>query len=565
MEKEIIDTSSRKNVRLGDLLVTMKLITENQLNYALEVQKRTQKKLGEVLLDEKIISETELIEVLEFQLGIPHVKFDKFEVEKEAVELIDEKTAQKYNAIPVKLEGDKVLVVMTDPLNIFAVDDLSMIMGKRVEPAIGMKHEVSQSIDKYYRNKGVEKELEEFSDSLEEVDFEDEELSFEVTNAPVVKLIDRLIRQAVADRASDIHIEPFEKSVKVRFRVDGDLREIMSPAKNTHSAISTRIKIMSSMNIAEKRIPQDGRIETKVDGRDIDIRVSSLPTVFGEKIVMRILDKSGFMISKSELGLTDGDLAKFDNIVKSPNGIILVTGPTGSGKSTTLYTVLRELNDIRRNIVTVEDPVEYQLEGVNQVQVMPKAGLTFASGLRSILRQDPDIVMIGEIRDGETASIAMRAAITGHLVLSTMHTNDTASTLVRLVDMGIESYVVASSLVGVVSQRLVKKICKDCQYSYIPELHEKQLLKLEDDMELKRGKGCMACNNTGYKGRTAVYEIMLVTKELRKLLNDGATIDELRQKAEGEGMVSLFENGRSLVLNGKTTVEELVRIAYSLD
>lgn len=565
MEKISLDTSNRKNVRLGDILVKTKVITENQLNYALEVQKRTQKKLGEVLIDENIITETELIEVLEFQLGIPHVSFEKFEVEKEAVELIDEKTATKYNAIPVKISGDAVLVAMTDPLNIFAVDDLSRIIGKKVEPAIGSKQEVTHSIDRFYRNKGVEKELEEFSDSLEDVDLIDEEASFEVTNAPVVKLINRLIRQAVAERASDIHIEPFENVVKVRFRVDGDLREIMSPAKNTHSAISTRIKIMAGMNIAEKRIPQDGRIESSVDGRDIDIRVSSLPTVFGEKIVMRILDKSGFMMSKSELGLTQDDLERFDSVIKSPNGIILVTGPTGSGKSTTLYTVLRELNDIKRNIVTVEDPVEYQLEGVNQVQVLPKAGLTFSTGLRSILRQDPDIVMIGEIRDGETASIAMRAAITGHLVLSTVHTNDTASTLVRLVDMGIESYVVASSLIGVVSQRLVKKICRECAYGYSIEEHEKQFLKVEEDITLKRGRGCIACNNTGYRGRTAVYEIMIVTKELRKLLNDGATIDELRNKAEDEGMVSLFENGKNLVMNGKTTVEELVRIAYSLD
>jgi type IV pilus assembly protein PilB len=558
-------SSNKKNVRLGDLLVSMKIITANQLNYALEVQKRTHQKLGEVLIEENIITESEVIEVLRVQLGIPHVSFKKFDVEKEAVELINEKTASKYSSIPVKICGDKVLVAMTDPLNIFAVDDLSMIINKKVEPAIATKKEISHYIDKLYKNKGVEKELEEFSESLEDIELEDEESSFEVANAPVVKLIDRLIRQAVAENASDIHIEPFENKIKVRFRIDGDLREIMKPAKNTHSAISTRIKIMAGMDIAEKRTPQDGRIETEVDGREIDIRVSSLPTVYGEKIVMRILDKTGFIISKHDLGLSSYDMTRFESIIKSPNGIILVTGPTGSGKSTTLYTVLKELNDEKRNIVTVEDPVEYHLEGINHVQVIPKAGLTFASGLRAILRQDPDIVMIGEIRDAETASIAMRAAITGHLVLSTMHTNDTTSTLVRLVDMGIERYIVSSSLVGVVSQRLVKKICSDCAYEYDIAPHEKLFLKTDEDIKLSKGAGCVSCNNTGYKGRTAVYEIMTVTKALRALLNEGATIDELRAEAEAESMISLFENGKSLVIDKQTTVEELMRIAYSLD
>lgn len=557
--------SAKKNVKLGDMLVSMKLITDNQLNYALEVQKRNHKKLGEVLIEESIITETELIEVLKFQLGIPYIDFEKFEVEKEAVELIDESVASRYRAIPVKMCEDSVLVAMTDPLNIFALEDLGMIMNRKVEPAIALKKEISIYIDKYYRNRHVEKELEEFSETLLDLELEDEETSFEVANAPIVKLIDRLIRQAVAERASDIHIEPFENFVKVRLRIDGDLREIMRPAKNTHSAISTRIKIMAGMDIAEKRIPQDGRIEIAIDDRDIDVRVSTLPTVYGEKIVMRVLDKTSFIISKESLGLTEYDLKRFDNIVKSPNGIILVTGPTGSGKSTTLYTALKELHNESRNIVTVEDPVEYHLEGVNHVQVVPKAGLTFAAGLRAILRQDPDIVMIGEIRDAETASIAMRAAITGHLVLSTMHTNDTASTLVRLVDMGIERYIVSSSLVGVVSQRLVKKICRDCSCDYESESHENDFLNLESSVSLSRGAGCKHCNYTGYKGRTAVYEIMTVTKEIRELLNRGETIDNLRAKAEAESMVSLFENGKKLVLEKKTTVEELMRIAYSLD
>ncbi|MCC5911473.1 MAG: type II/IV secretion system protein [Clostridiaceae bacterium] len=558
-----------KSKRLGDLLLEVGIITKEQLNHVLNLQKSTGKKLGEILIEENIVEESQIIEVLEFQLGIPHMDLQKYFIDPEIPRMISENLARRYTLIPVKKDRGKLIVAMTDPLNIFAVDDLKITTGLTIEPVIATKQDVLDAIEQHYETESAEKALEEFRENyqIEDVEELDEDTLNEINNAPVVKLVNSIIKQAIHMRASDIHIEPMEKIIRVRIRVDGELQEVMTPAKSSHSAIVTRIKIMSKMNIAEKRLPQDGRVETLIDGRDIDLRISVLPTVHGEKIVIRLLDRSGFLFSKQQLGFTHHNLNIFEKIIQVPNGILLVTGPTGSGKSTTLYTILRELNKINKNIITVEDPVEYQLEGVNQVQVNNKAGLTFASGLRSILRQDPDIIMIGEIRDTETAQIAVRAAITGHLVLSTMHTNDTASTVTRLMDMEIEPYLVSSSVNGVIAQRLVKRVCTNCKVAYEAEPTEKKVLKIDENqaINLYKGSGCHLCNHSGYKGRIAIHEIMAVNSRIRGLIDEGASIDNIRKVAIEQNMISLFDNARELVMEGTTTIEELLRVSYTLE
>lgn len=558
---------SKNNKRLGDILIEAGLINQSQLNHVLELQKSTGKKIGELLIEEKYVEEKRIIEVLEFQLGIPHIDLDKFFVDPDAAKLISEGLAKRYGLIPIKKDSHRLWVAMTDPLNLFAIDDIKMATGLEVIPGISTRKQVADAIDYFFGKQTAEKAVEDFKkqyniDVLNELE---EAAISEIDYAPVVRLVNSLIRQALKAGASDIHIEPFEDRVRVRFRIDGDLQEVMTPEKSTHSAITTRIKIMGKMDIAEKRIPQDGRVEAMIDGRDVDLRISVLPTIHGEKIVIRLLDRSNFLSDKSQLGFIQKNLDLFNKIIKSPNGIILVTGPTGSGKTTTLYSTLNELNSDNKNIITVEDPVEYKLDGINQVQVNPKAGLTFANGLRSILRQDPDIVMIGEIRDAETAEIAVRAAITGHLVLSTMHTNDSPSTITRLIDMGIEPYLVSSAVVGVIAQRLVRRICENCKTSYHIEVHEKQLLDIHEDIKLHKGRGCSQCSDTGYKGRTAIHEVLIINKEIRMLIDKKASIDEIRAAALASGMTALKENCKTLILEGLTTSEELVRTAYSLE
>lgn len=553
--------------RLGDLLVESGLLTEEKLKEALRLQKTSGKKLGEVLTDEGIISEGQIIEVLEFQLGIPHMDLEKHYIDPEIPRLINENLARRYVLIPVKKEKNRLTVAMTDPLNIFALDDVKIATGFEVEAAISTRQNILNAIDEYYGKQNAERAIEDFKKQYDVQDISefDDELLHEINNAPVVRLVNSIIKQAVKSSASDIHIEPFEDTLRVRFRIDGDLQEIMNPSKTTHSAIVTRIKIMGKMNIAEKRLPQDGRIEIVVDDKDIDLRISALPTVYGEKIVIRLLDRSNFLMARTDLGFTKENEKLFESIIRNPNGIILVTGPTGSGKTTTLYTILRELNQINKNIITVEDPVEYRLPGVNQVPVNIKAGLNFANALRSILRQDPDTIMIGEIRDTETAQIAVRAAITGHLVLSTMHTNDTASTVARFTNMGIEPYMVSSAIIGVVAQRLIRKICISCKEKYIPSESEKSLLNIGDDVVLYRGKGCSYCNDTGYKGRTAIHEIMPIVKELRMMIDNRESADVIREVARKNGTVSLYDNCRELVLNGITTIDEMLKVTYTLE
>lgn len=561
--------SDNRKMKLGDLLVSVGKITEEQLNQALKEQKISGRKLGEILVDNKYITEIDIIQVLEFQLGIPHVDLSKYFIDPEVPKLIPENLAKRNILIPIRQERGKLIVAMSDPLNIFAIDDIKITSGMEIEPVISTKKDIFSAIEQHYGKQTAEKAIEDFKKQykVDDIDTIDEEVLNEINNAPVVRLINSIIRQAIKAKASDIHIEPFETSIRVRFRIDGELKEIMSPTKSTHSAIVTRIKIMGKMDIAEKRIPQDGRVETEVDGHEVDLRISVLPTVYGEKVVIRLLDRSSFLLSKAQLGFTENNVKRFDNIIKNSNGIILVTGPTGSGKTTTLYTVLRELNTINKNIITVEDPVEYRLDGINQVQVNTKAGLTFASGLRSILRQDPDIIMIGEIRDVETAEIAVRASITGHLVISTMHTNDAPSTVSRLIDMGIEPYLITSSVVGVVAQRLARRICESCKTGYEASDDEKEILGVDinESIKLYKGKGCNSCFNSGYKGRIAIHEVMPMTKEIRELVNMRRSVDLIRDKAVEDGMDTLKDNCIDLIKKGITTIEELIKIAHNME
>jgi type IV pilus assembly protein PilB len=558
---------NRNKKNLGELLVEAGIISVEQLETAMQKQKDTGRKLNEILMKDGLASEQQIMEIMEFQFKIPIFDFTTTSIDYNIPRLISENLARRHTVIPVQREGNNLIVAMADPMNLYSIDDINIATGLVVKPVIASRKEILNAIEQYYGKESAEKAVMEFSREYDVEQFneiETDELN-EINNAPVVRLVNSIIKHAFKVKASDIHIEPFEKNLRIRFRIDGQLQEIMNSSKNAHSAIVTRIKIMGKMDIAEKRIPQDGRVELQVDNRDIDLRISILPTVYGEKIVIRILDRSSVILSKSQLGFTPKNIELFNRIILNPNGIILVTGPTGSGKSTTLYAVLRELNNDNRNIITVEDPVEYHLEGINQVQVNYKAGLTFASGLRSILRQDPDIIMIGEIRDVETAQIAVRAAITGHLVLSTIHTNDSASTISRLVDMGIEPYMVSSSVVGIVAQRLVRKICEYCKNIYIPSKSETDLLRLKENKVLYRGEGCSMCSKTGYKGRTSIHEVMVINREIRDLINRHASADELKAASAAYGTTSLMENCIKLVIEGITTVDELIRVTYSID
>lgn len=551
--------------KLGDLLLASGKITQIQLDAVLKKQRITRKRLGEILMEDSIVTEEDIIDTLEIQLGIQRIYFDMYNVDHNAVKSIPESLANKYILIPIGFKGNRIQVVMSDPLNLFAQDDVKIASGYEVEPLIATKDEIKNAIEKNYSKQFVQKAAEELSkETTSQDEAEETENSKDVMNAPAVRMIDKIIRNAVKARASDIHMEPFEKYIKIRYRVDGELQEMFKSPKETQPALVTRVKILSNLDIAEKRLPQDGRILTKIDNREVDLRVSILPTVHGEKVVIRILSRDSYLVDKKKLGMTEDNLSKLERIIKSPYGIILVTGPTGSGKSTTLYAILKELNTAEKNTITIEDPVEYMMDGINQVNVNIKAGLTFAAGLRSILRQDPDIIMVGEIRDGETAEIAIRSAITGHLVLSSIHTNDAPSAIVRLVDMGIEPYLVATSISGVISQRLVRKICPHCKEEYSASQKEKRILDMEGlgDLKLYKGSGCTYCSNSGYIGRIGVYEIMEINRELRSSIMINKSTDELRDLAINSGMKTLKNSCVELVVNGITTIDELARIAF---
>lgn len=560
---------SIKTLKLGDLLVRAGVVTEEQLKIALEMQKEKKTKIGEILIEQGYVSSRQIVEVLEYQLGIPQVDLSKYSIDPEIPKMISEDFSRRNAVLPISKSGMMLTVAMADPLNIILINDLEIITGYTIEPRIAEEKEIKMAIDNIFSKSTAEQAVEDVAKEFVELtaDDLDENILRDINNAPVVRLVNTIILQAANSNASDIHIEPEENNVRIRYRVDGDLLDIMKPAKQTHGAIIARIKIMAKLNIAERRVPQDGRIEMDVRGRDLDLRVSTIPTIYGEKVVIRLLDRSNFLKTTADLGMNVKDQKMFSDIIKSRNGMILVTGPTGSGKSTTLYAVLKALNDSRKNIMTIEDPVEYRMSGVTQSQVNVKAGFDFAGGLRSMLRQDPDIIMVGEIRDQETAQIATRAAITGHLVLSTLHTNSAVASINRLMDMGIEPYLVASSTVAIVSQLLVKKICPHCKAPYIPMDSERNLLEigLNQDFELHKGIGCTACRKTGYRGRTAVYEIIKLDATSRDMILRRATDDELWRYFKSKSMHRIEDHCRELVLSGETTIEEYLRISHHLE
>ncbi|AQR96898.1 GspE/PulE family protein [Clostridium saccharoperbutylacetonicum] len=553
--------------RLGNILVNAGKITGYQLQEALKSQKALGKKLGEILVDTKIITEEDIIEAIEQQTGIKKVDLNIINFDRKAITLIPENLCEKYILIPFGFDNNKIKVALADPLNIFAIDDVAISTGFEIESFIARTADIKKFIGIYYSSQQVnnaalqlEKESIKLNRNSKTRAVEDIN---EVNSAPAVKMIDYMFKNSVELKASDIHIEPFEYEIRIRYRIDGKLKTVNTLGIESLGPLVTRIKILAGLNIAEKRLPQDGRIMTNVDGKDIDLRVSILPVVNGEKVVIRVLNTGAAVLTKSQLGMSEENLKRLERIISNPHGIILVTGPTGSGKSTTLYSILKELNDSDVNIITVEDPVEFTMDGVNQVSVNEKAGLTFASGLRSILRQDPDIIMIGEIRDEETAEIATRAAITGHLVLSTLHTNDAPSSIIRLVDMGIKPYLVSTSVMGVMAQRLVRRTCNKCKEAYEASLYEKEILEQDADkpLMLYKAKGCGYCNETGYIGRIGVYEIMEMTREHREAINRGGNSDVIRDISVANGMKTLESECKDLVLSGVTTMEELSTIA----
>ncbi|HEY2492041.1 MAG TPA: ATPase, T2SS/T4P/T4SS family [Paenibacillus sp.] len=543
--------------RLGDLLVENGIISQEQLEDALIEQRRSKRRLGDLLISQGYITEQQLIEVLEFQLGIPHVSLFKYQIDPAITQIIPESMAKRYQVLPFMKEGGKLMVAMADPLDYFAIEELRMTTGFRIEPAISTRDELQRAIAKHYGLRDSMSQMMVELPSQEEI----EETEITDEDSPIVRLVNQMIQQAVQLKASDIHVDPGENNLAIRYRIDGSLRTERLIPKQMQGFIIARLKIMSQLNIAERRLPQDGRIKMEFDHKIVDIRVSSLPTIHGEKIVLRLLDLSTGVKSIDNLGFNERSMSLFKEMIERPYGILLITGPTGSGKTTTLYSALNHLNQESTNIITVEDPVEYQLEGINQVHINPGIGLTFAAGLRSILRQDPNIVMVGEIRDTETAAIAVRASLTGHLVLSTLHTNDAISTVMRLQDMGIEPYLTASSLIGVVAQRLVRRICQDCSTPYTPTEQEVIMLRnhsIQVDI-LYRGKGCGNCNHTGYRGRIAIHEVLIIDDAMRRVITESAPMGELREVAKSQGMIDLLSDGLSKVGQGFTTIQEVLR------
>ncbi len=558
---------NRKKIRLGDLLVETGNITQAQLENALKKQKERNKKLGEILVDDGIITEDDIAAALSKQLNIEIVDLQNINIDKSVTRLVPVNILKKYTMIPFAFsEHNKnvLRVAMENPLDTYAQEDVSIITNYQVEPVVATTRSIMLAIDKYHGQEEIKHALNQYAKEKKldvEVDNHEEE---EINSSPIVKLVKEMIDLAVRQRASDIHIEPMEEYIRVRYRIDGVLQKKASYNVSVLPAIIARIKIIGGMDISEKRKPQDGRITQVVDHVEYDIRVSILPTVFGEKVVMRLTAKMALTREKSQLGFKPYEMEQFDYIIRNPHGILLVTGPTGSGKSTTLYTALSELNTNDVNIITVEDPVEANLDGINQVQVNPKAELTFASALRSILRQDPDIIMIGEIRDTETASIAVQASITGHLVVSTLHTNSAASSITRLEDMGIESYLIADSVIGVIAQRLVRRLCPICKKPKQATDHEKEFMGVEvtKDVTIYEPCGCAKCENTGFKGRIGVYEIMRMTPALKKIISRREGADVLKDKAIEEGMRTLRMSGSAYVLDGTTSFAEVVRISF---
>lgn len=559
--------------KLYQILLENKLISEKNLKKALDIQKKKGGQLSKILVEQKMISQKELMVCLGEQLGIPPINLAKYKIDPIVVNLIPERVARHYLLMPISKIKNVLSVAMVDPLNIFALDDIKALTRSEVQTMITTTDDILAAIEKYYgpkaakmaeiaekaaigdkRKKDAELQL------VEEVDVS--KLAKASEEAPIIKLVDIIINEALKNRSSDIHLEPFIDRVRVRYRIDGVLHEFLTLPKKLQNALIARLKIMSNLDITQRRIPQDGRFKIRTEGREIDFRVSVLPTYFGNKIVLRALDKSNLSIGLEHLGFLPGPLAAFKEAIAKPYGMVLLTGPTGCGKSTTLYSILNQLNTTDRNIITIEDPVEYQVEQITQIQTKPDIGLTFASGLRSLLRQSPDVIMVGEIRDGETADIAIKAALTGELLLSTLHTNDAASAITRLVDMGVEPFLVASSIILIAAQRLCRRICPNCKEPYeVPqEVLDRVGVKAPRGTKFYHGKGCAKCNHTGYRGRMGTLEVLVMDDALREMIIQGVSSTQIKQYAQAHGMKTLRENGLEKFVHGETTLEEVLRM-----
>ena len=569
--------------RIGEILMKKGSVTQEQVDEALKAQKNSTEKIGQILVGLGHVQERDVLEAYGEQLGIPYVDLGSEEVDESVLKSIPQSMVQRYTAVPVKRDGTRLVVAMADPTNVFALDDMKLVTGMEISPVLASADDIDG-----LRNRGQPESApgeDGLQDALKELGItaaapgdapqvtgagvdEDVDRAADLADeAPIIRVVNVVIQTAIKDRASDIHIEPDRRGVRIRYRVDGVLHETMSIPKYVHPALISRIKIMADMNIAERRLPQDGRIHVRHEGKDYDLRVSTLPTVFGEKAVMRILDQSSILIGLSKLGLLPETQAELETIIVQPNGMILSTGPTGSGKTTTQYSVLNKINSVEKNIITIEDPVEYQLPGINQVHVNRKAGLTFANAMRHFVRQDPDIIMVGEIRDLETAEIAVQAALTGHLVLSTLHTNDAPSAVTRLVDMGVEPFLIAASIIGVLAQRLARRICENCREAYQPPVEALTRVGFKADQTgdvlFYRGKGCERCRHTGYYGRVGIYELMLISDEIADLVVKRAPLAEVRRAAVAAGMKVLKQDGFQKVVEGMTTIEEVMRVVFT--
>ncbi len=556
--------------RLGDLLESNGVITHEQLQHALEQQKVTKKRLGEELIDEGVITEQQFIDTLRIQLGIDFIDLSVTTPDPQLAAILPRNLTKKYDVTPVRLHGDTLYLAMADPLNFMAQEEVKAATRRRVVPMIATKDAILHANASLYGNEGASRAIEDMKREIvsgpQSMPAVDNVLDLGENTAPTVRLVNSIIERAVLEGASDIHLDPTEAELRVRMRIDGVMCFIMNVPKDLQASVLARLKIMGGMDITERRVPQDGRTGIVIHQHGLDLRMSTIPTIYGEKVVIRLLDKNSQLLTKEHIGLTGADLGKYQSLLRRPNGVILLAGPTGSGKSSTMYTMIREVNTPEVNLMTLEDPVEYNIDGVNQTQINEKTGMTFANGLRSILRQDPDIIAVGEIRDGETAEIAMRAAITGHRVFSTIHTNSALAAIDRLRNIGVPDYLIAGALNGVISQRLVRRVCPECKETYAPDPEDLADVGLsaKEGQTFSRGKGCPNCFGTGYRGRIAVFEILVLSKRLRAAISRGAQQDELERIAEEDGnFVRLDENCRRLLKEGVTSIEEIRHIMVS--
>jgi type IV pilus assembly protein PilB len=581
-ERRLMPTAMER--KLGQMLVSDEIISSKDLESALQRQVESSTSLGRILIEMGLASEWEMAAALGKQLNVPFITLSHYEIDETVLGAIPEDVVRKYKIVPVDKTGETLTIALSDPGNIYILDDLRVLTQCQIIPVISFESDIMEAIDKYYS--GGSAEIEEMLKDITDKDLEvirEEDLNADIDDvndltvspedAPVIQLVNLMIAEAIKMRSSDIHIEPYEKTLRVRYRIDGVLHEIPPPPKKFQSAIISRIKILADLDIAERRLPQDGRFKVRLAGKNVDFRVSSCPMAYGEKIVMRILDQSNLMLDMRDLGFETESLKAFQEMIHKPYGMILVTGPTGSGKSTTLYSALSTINDPHKNITTIEDPIEYLIPGINQVHARPDIGLGFAEGLRSFLRQDPDIIMVGEVRDIETAEIAIKAALTGHLVLSTLHTNDAPSTVQRLTNMGVDAYLVVASVLMVVAQRLVRRICESCVTPFeakpevLQDLGEPRMEDFQgwDRIRLVQGTGCQRCSDTGYRGRIALYEVMAISDRLRDFIMEGATVNQLKRFVIAEGMRTLRQSGVTKIIETRTTIEEVLSTTVSDD